>query len=442
MPPQKWSLPRQLHLCVWTVLAALVLIPSTAKADSASHSAAASVTIETIGKGAVPLNGPWQFHLGDDLSWAQSDVDDTTGHSGWEALTADAPWGTQGHASYVGFAWYRKHISLSVAPGAPSDIALMIPAIDHAYELYWNGTRIGGLGSMPPHMDFKHSQPPQTYGLGPIRTGVLAVRVYKVPLSSVDDGTGGGFEATPYLGSPQAIALLKTAGDYRWMQRIQFRFGLVTLYVLTSLLSFLAWLRDRRQRLLLCVSAFTFMPLLELILNGLRLPMSSVWAEFFIQTAIQLREISQWFLLVYLLQLEDSTKLFRFLRITACVTVVAGALDGALGFCFNSMSVLTFTIIDAVFTCIMVPVEAVPVALVLIALFRRKHLDHARWLVAIFAFASGTWYAVSNFAFQGIRYTHWTLSPMMGKPLFTLFGSVFNVQTILRTSSSFRSCTR
>ncbi|HEY9127979.1 MAG TPA: SpoIIE family protein phosphatase, partial [Acidobacteriaceae bacterium] len=424
--PASCLFERLIRLCLCVVLLSSVLC------SAQSPAAAPVLKIDGLGKGAAPLNGPWQFHLGDDLSWAQPAIDDATGRNGWEQLTADQPWGAQGHANYTGFAWYRKHVSLSLAPGAPDDVALLIPIIDDAYELYWNGVRVGSLGSMPPRLDVKIFQPQQTYGLGPIRSGVLAVRVFKTPLSSVDDGTAGGFEAPPVIGAPRVIGLLKTADDYRWMQRRQASFGLTTLYALASLLSFFAWLRDRRQKLIFWAAAFTFIPILELVFNGMRIEISGLWDTFFVQAAIQLREICQWFLLAYLLQLEGSPRLMRNVRILAWTAFFAGALDGALSFCFGFLSVAQFTWIDAALTGIILLVEPVPLVLVLLAIFRRQRLDHARWLVAFFAFAGGTWYTVSNIALQGIRYTHWTLPAKMSGVSFTLFGSAFPMIAVIR----------
>jgi hypothetical protein len=69
---------------------------------SATGTPPAVLTIEGLGKGVAPLDGPWQFHLGDDPTWATPGIDDATGHNGWEQLTTDAPWGTQGHPGYTG----------------------------------------------------------------------------------------------------------------------------------------------------------------------------------------------------------------------------------------------------------------------------------------------------------------------------------------------------
>ena len=281
-------------------------------------------------------------------------------------------------------------------------------------------------------MNFLTFVPAQTYGLGPIRDGVLAVRVLKLPNASTDDGASGGFEGAPVLGSPRGIANLKDSLDYRWLRGQQFRFGLTSLYVLTSLLSFVAWLRGRNQPLLFWLAAFTVMPLLELMFS-LRLPFSGAWLVMLLQWSIQVREVCQWFLLVYLLQLEDYPQLLRFLRISAWVAITAGTLDGGLSFLFMRYPDRFFIWGDAALTAVILPFEILPGVLVLIALFRRKRLDAARWLVAAFACTLATWYSVSNFANQGLRYTHWTLSQRMGAPLLSFLGNQVPAQAILRT---------
>jgi serine phosphatase RsbU (regulator of sigma subunit) len=408
-------------------------IQAAVLASSATGTPPAVLTIDGLGKGVAPLDGPWQFHLGDDPNWATPGIDDATGHNGWEQLTADAPWGTQGHPGYTGYAWYRRQLNVSPAPGASPDVTLLIPAIDDVYELFWNGAPVGQLGSFPPRVDTQFGIPAQVYGLGPVRNGVLAVRVFKLPSMSVDDGTAGGFEGLPVAGSPEAIGTQKEALNFRWLRGRQFLFGLTSLYGLASILSFIAWLRDRKQRLLFWMAAYTFMPVLELVLNGLRLPVSGMWLTFIIQTAIAVRELCQWFLLIYLLQLDKHTKLMRAVQTAACVAVLAGALDGALALAFHlNWSAVPIQIADAILTAIILPLELVPILLVIYALRQRQQLDSARWLVAVAALLSGTWYSFGNIVDQGLRFTHWTLGPRMQQPLFTLLGNNFSVQVLLR----------
>jgi hypothetical protein len=419
-------------LCL-AICALWLAAPLALASPQAATTTPVPLKIEAIGKGSVALDGPWQFHLGDDPGWSSPEIDDATGHDGWEQIAADGPWGGQAHPSYTGYAWYRRHIDLTVAPGSSPDVALLIPGIDDVYEFYWNGQPMGHLGSLPPRLDLFTSLPAQTYGLGPVRSGVLAVRVFKIPLASNDDGTAGGFEGTPIIGSPAAIAAVKDTLDYHWLQGQQFRFALSGLYALASLLSLIMWLRDRRQWLLFWVMAYTFMVPLEVLLNGLRLPVSFLWLTFLIQASIQLREVSQWYLLIWLLQLHDNVNLRRAIRAIAIFSLICGTADGALGFFFGVLGERTFQIADAVLTFFILPGEIIPAALVVYAISRRKQLDFARWLVAIIALVNGVFYSISNIAAQGIRFTHWTLAPKMNALHLTLFGSVIPILIILRT---------
>ncbi|WP_348263491.1 SpoIIE family protein phosphatase [Telmatobacter sp. DSM 110680] len=415
-------------------VAACAPLRLSAESIAGKSESSAVLKIEALGKGAVPLDGAWQFHTGDNLAWAKPDVDDTAGQDGWEQLTADAPWGTQHHPNYDGSGWYRRRIELTTAPGAPADLALLVPAIDDVYELYWNGERVGGLGSFGPHIDYQNAIPAQTYGLGAIRSGVLAVRVLKVPFASNDDGTAGGFEGVPLLGSSDAIASLKDSLDYKWLRGQQFRFALTGLYALVSFLSLLAWQRDRQQLLLFWMMVYTFMPTLELILNGMRLQYSAIWITFFVQAAIQLREVAQWYVLIYLLQLEGAPRLMRAVKIFAIGSLIAGSLDGALGFFFGMLPKSSFQITDAVLTFFILPGESIPIFLVVYAVVRRRRLDSARWIVASIALANDVMYAVSNIAAQGVRFTHWQLAAWLNGLHLTVFGSVIALQAALRTA--------
>ena len=423
--------PRRTLLAI--AIAAILFLPLRSPAAAVSSSPAAPLTIDGLGKGVAPLAGPWQFHLGDDPAWAAAGVDDATGHNGWEQLTAAAPWGTQGHANYSGYAWYRRQLNLTPATGASPDVSLFIPKIDDVYEIYWNGVPVGHLGKFPPRMD-PLFLPPQTYNLGPARSGVLAVRVFKLPPMSTDDGTGGGFENVPLAGSPEAITASKDAGHYHWLADRQFLFGLTLLYGLASLLSFAAWLRDRKQWLLFWLAAYTLMPILEQVLTGLGLPISGIWLTWIAQTAICIREICQWFLLIYLLQLDKFPRLVRLVKIGAWISVLAGCFDGALAFGLHfGAPEVPIQIADAALTAFVIPLEWVPMALVIYAIVHRQRLDFARWLVAILALLNGTWYSLSNLLDQGTRFTHWTLGAKMQLTIFTVFGSSINVQLLLRT---------
>ena len=309
-------------------VAAMVLFAFAAFLFHAEQASAkvTSLVIEGLGKGTAPLNGPWQFHVGDDPAWAAPGFDD----SAWEQLTADRPWGEQGHARFTGFAWYRCHIALIPAPGLPPQFSLLLPRVDDAYEVYWNGLLIGRNGKLEPYRVWYYSQPAQTFRLGQMQRGVLAVRVWKAPLFSDDSGDGGGFEAVPTVGSPEAIATAKAALDYQWLHSRQFLFGENLLYALVALLSFLAWWRNRGQWLLFWMTGFALVPPVTLLLLNAHIRWTYVVAMGVAQPISSIRDISLWFLLLWLLLLHQNRALSRFTRILACISLTNATLDGVL----------------------------------------------------------------------------------------------------------------
>jgi hypothetical protein len=223
--------------------------------NQASIAAGAGITVDERGQAAVPLDGPWRFHLGDDPAWADPGLDD----SHWEKLSADRPWGEQGHASYAGFAWYRAIIDFSstassvsgsgeAGSGQSVPIALLVPHVESAYEVYWNGVLIGSDGKLPPNpVYYLRAAPPKIFRFNAGEHGVLAFRVWKAPLLSDDTGRHGGFENAPMAGSERAIATRRGLMDYGWLRSQQFFFGVNLIYGLVALLSLLTWLQDRKQ---------------------------------------------------------------------------------------------------------------------------------------------------------------------------------------------------
>ncbi|HVC46197.1 MAG TPA: SpoIIE family protein phosphatase [Terracidiphilus sp.] len=399
---------------------------------AAESSSTPVLTIHELGKGVAKLDGPWQFHLGDNPAWAQPDAGDDQSNVGWEQLSPDKTWGEQGHPAYTGYAWYRRHIHIMPAEGASPDFALYISRIDDVYELYWNGVLVGSHGTMPPNTSFPYRPPPQTFGLGPIRDGVLAIRVWKAPLMSFDSDKLGGLDAAPVIGSPTAIAGLKAESDYNWLRSRQYYFGTEALYLLVMVLSFLAWIRDRKQRVLMWMATFSGASVLVLILVGLRIPFTIEFALGWLQPVLSLIDISIWFLLLYLLKLDENPTLYRFTRILAIFSICATSLDGLVTLDWSNPTVTHWAqILDAVLTTFFTVAEAYP--LVLVALAVRKRLDHARWLVAITAFLAEMISVVRIALQQGSRFTHWTIGDKIGEPLFIINGNVFTAQTIAST---------
>jgi hypothetical protein len=115
-------------------------------------------------------------------------------------------WMAHGHPGHYGYAWYRRAVTVP-AGGASWDI-LGPTLVDHGYELYWNGERLGGSGRLGPV--------PRVVGTRPLRfalpddasgsRGVLAVRAYMLPGSGAS-ADGGGMHRAPLTRSAQGRLL-------------------------------------------------------------------------------------------------------------------------------------------------------------------------------------------------------------------------------------------
>jgi len=92
----------------------------------------------------VSLDVPWRFHAGDDQSWASPRLDD----SGWSQLQIDHSWQDPEVFQAGGSCWYRLQVQV---PADHPPLALLIPHLYSSYQVFANGTSIGGLGGMPPN---------------------------------------------------------------------------------------------------------------------------------------------------------------------------------------------------------------------------------------------------------------------------------------------------
>jgi hypothetical protein len=412
---------------------ALVCLGSAVLPMLAAPAAVPVLKLHEMGKGSAALNGPWQFHLGDDPSWANAALDD----SQWEQINASEPWGSQGHPSYWGYAWYRKHIDFAPAQGASPDVAMLLPPIEDVSAIYWNGVLVTEYGKFPPHAVWYFRAPPTTIGLGPVRSGVLAVRVYKAGLGSFDSGLQGGFTGTPMIGSPEAIGALKSASDFRWLQRNQLRFAINSLYALAFVLGMLIWLRDRRQLLLFWMAGYAISPVAVECLLNLQFHIPFTLSLGLAQPFFGLIQVCLWNVLILILRLEDSRRFVHTVRILAAIELAAFSLDGVLVLFIASSPpawgpLLQWT--DGIFTAIFTTLQVVPLLLVIYAVSRGQKLSAERWLVAICAFISDAIPTLRSALAQGSRFTHWTFGDKINAPLFVVNGNAVNAPTLSATA--------
>ena len=138
--------------------------------------------------------------------------------------------------------------------------------------------------------------------------------------------------------------------------------------------------------------------------------------------------ISLWFLLIWLLQLDQNPRIVRWTRILAWTSIAAGTADGVLALFWGSAT-LWMQWADALLTSVILLVEIVP--FFLIALGLRNRLGVSRWAVAMTAFVLQAIHTIADVSAFGQRFTHWTLfTALIDTPLFTIQGVDFQFEKV------------
>ncbi len=153
--------------CAWRVLlsvacAALLAMPAARATETRNHGAATPAAQEVeLGNSTVDLTGPWKFHTGDDMAWAQPGFDDRS----WGTMDLAPPpgsidpilgtggfvpgWTQRGYPGYAGYAWYRLTVNVHnrAWDSGKEPLAIKMPDdFDDAYQVYVNGRLVGEYG--------------------------------------------------------------------------------------------------------------------------------------------------------------------------------------------------------------------------------------------------------------------------------------------------------
>jgi hypothetical protein len=248
---------------------------SAQQKPTAAPSAAGAFNSAGIGTGSRVIDGLWQFHLGDDLRWAQAGFDD----SKWEQLPADRPWGDAGHRGYTGFAWYRRQVALNPADKNP--LALYLPELFCVADVYWNGVKVGGIGTPPPHPFWYFMPRPVAVPLPSApgaSSGTLAIRLWAPVLGAATVPDLGGFQEAPQLGYAPLIQQMQE----RWVEHnlrvYAIRYALWVVVFCAGLIALILWLRSPSQWILLCVGAYLIPFVIALFVELLFLSFSMKFA--------------------------------------------------------------------------------------------------------------------------------------------------------------------
>jgi len=423
-------LPRMPRVVALAALLSIACLAASAGAGQAPSRADAPLILTGLGRATVPLDGPWQFHPGDDLGWASPQFDD----SGWASIQAGETWEEQGYRNLTGFAWYRRHIVLASGPPTGLNLALYLHSVDSACEVYWNGRLVGGIGKVPPNpvWYFLHVEPPAVVPLGPAQSGVLAIRVWKAPIVFFSFPNEGGLLAIPKAGTPEAVAALQAADQYQWLRLQEFSTTVARISAIVGLLALLFWLHNRERTVLIWLALAMFFPLEMHFIGDVRGAMSFRWGYGLVGIVIGINDMALWLLLIAFLGLSIRKALVRWTWILIAILLVLESVDETLQlFDWTRHDAHLLLTADIAFTIPTFVLEFWGVVLVISAF--RQRLDAARWTLAISVLLTDLVQATTDITGLGQRWTHWTIAAKIGAPLVTLGGSALNARTIVGT---------
>ena len=217
-----------------------------------------------LGSSSVELNGPWKFHKGDDVQWAQPGFND----SGWASVDLTPPpgsydpflgtsgfmpgWTALGSRGYWGYAWYRLQINVQYDPGlSAGGLKIKMPNdVDDAYQVFVNGQQIGEFGKFTKSGVTTYLSLPRAYALpkevnsGPI---TVAIRVWMDASTQLTNPDSGGLHGPPILGQAGPIdRMLRLDWDAVTHSQLSRFLELGVLFLAITVCSVLFWL-DRKE---------------------------------------------------------------------------------------------------------------------------------------------------------------------------------------------------
>ncbi|MGA9587799.1 MAG: SpoIIE family protein phosphatase [Terracidiphilus sp.] len=240
---------------------------SSAAAPGVTSSAPISHWAEQVvlGSSSVELNGPWKFHKGDDLQWAQPDFND----SGWPSMDLSPPegsydpflgtsgfmpgWTALGDSGYSGYAWYRLKVNVQYDPGlSEGGLEIKMPDdVDDAYQVFVNGQLIGEFGHFAPSSVRTYLTLPRTFALPKgIKSGQItfAIRVWMDPSTALTNPDAGGLHGPPILGQAKPIERMLRL-DWDAVNRSQLsRFLEVAVLLLAIIVAVVLFWLDRKEK--------------------------------------------------------------------------------------------------------------------------------------------------------------------------------------------------
>lgn len=204
---------------------------------------------DTAGTGPRHLVADWWVRAGDDPAWAVERIEP----GDWHRIEVPGVWESvlPGHD---GPGWYRTEIELSPALSR-GPVGLRFGLVGDAFEVYWNGVRVGANGRFPP--DFVESVEPhlvlvpaEALDLRPEGPHLLAVRVHNAYAY-------GGLMGNVQIGRYDRLAQLAPRGEVVLSGLIAF-FVAIGIYHLAFFVR-RRWARENLHFALLCLLAAAYL---------------------------------------------------------------------------------------------------------------------------------------------------------------------------------------
>ncbi len=406
--------------CAGTVLALLLTLLF---ASSAAAAPVPTLQLPGLGNGALPVDGPWQFHVGDDPAWASPAFDD----SAWQTVQVNQTWEEQGHTGYTGYAWYRRHIDLGSLPSG-FNLGLMISRPQDVAGIFWNGRFVGVLGQFPPHPVSYWFPPSQVFSLPLATSGVLAIRVWKAPHTYASSPSEGGVIVPPLIGSLASLHGIKNTQRYETLRGSIFSIFLDISTAVLAIACLAFWLRSRNQWMLFWLGISLFFGFYALFVEPVAEPtVRALYGS--IGPVIAVHDAALYFVLLYLLGLDGNRRLVRFTAWLSIIILLLAFVDTiwAVGDWMWRFP-RTFLALDIAAT---IPGELFEFfGLYLVALVIRRRLDFARWFLVLAVVFDVVTQGINDTLGLGTRWTHWTIAAQTSGVLFTIRGNEFRLNTL------------
>ena len=228
--------------------------------SSATPQQTAAPAIQERIHGAMLLDGPWRFQVGDDPRWSDPAFDDST----WPTALLSKPLTEQGFESYSGYGWYRLRLQpqqlaqFNKLPSNPQVNLLVTGDGIAQFDVYVGGILSGRTKGMSDRPDMYESPPLIAQLTTPAADGtiVLAILTWAGPNTTI----GRVLLDKVELGAQDDIAeKLTAATDRRWDEQLLAGIGVSFLFLCVAILGFTLYLSQRKHAeylwlALLCLS--------------------------------------------------------------------------------------------------------------------------------------------------------------------------------------------